>query len=155
MFDTLLGLIVLLISAAITTAIIRRLLLGVGWVRSFLVSLVVFSVSVPVTNWAATALGILSPDGKLGVDGGVALLFMVLVFLWVFVLSLAALVVLELIIPSGAVPGPIEAVQGIRLWVRRNRRYLYLAWIVSSSGLGRALRRGPESRTARSSDHRR
>lgn len=146
MFDTLLGLIVLLISAAITTAIIRRLLLGVGWVRSFLVSLVVFSVSVPVTNWAATALGILSPDGKLGVDGGVALLFMVLVFLWVFVLSLAALVVLELIIPSGAVPGPIEAVQGIRLWVRRNRRYLYLAWIVSSSGLGRALRRGPESR---------
>ena len=73
MFDTLLGLIVLLISAAITTAIIRRLLLGVGWVRSFLVSLVVFSVSVPVTNWAATALGILSPDGKLGVDGGVAL----------------------------------------------------------------------------------
>lgn len=50
---------------------------------------------------------------------------MVLVFLWVFVLSLAALVVLELIIPSGAVPGPIEAVQGIRLWVRRNRRYLF------------------------------
>ena len=146
MLDALLGLIVLLLASAITTAIIRRLLLGVGWVRSFVVSLVVFSVSIPATNWAAGALQILDANGQLVVDGGVALIFVVLVFLWVFVLSLAALVVMELIVPSGAIPGPVEAVQGIRLWARRNRRYVYLAWIVSSSGLGRALRRGPESR---------
>lgn len=141
-------LVAILGAATITTVVIRRLLLGVGWVRSFLVSLLIFTVAFPISTWAGQALLVFTDQGRLGpdVDAGVALLFVLLVFLWVFVLSVAALVVLELILPSGTVPGPVEALQSTRLGVRRIRRYLYLAWILSSSGLARALRRGPESR---------
>lgn len=141
-------LIVFLAAAAVTTAVIRRLLLGVGWIRSFGVSLLIFAVTFPVTTWAGKALLVFTDQGRLGpeVSTGVALAFFLLAFLWIFVLSVAALVVLELILPSGSVPGPVEALRGARQGLRRIRRYLYLAWILFSSGLGRALRRGPESR---------
>lgn len=37
-------LITVLAAAAVTTVVIRRLLLAVGWLRSFLVSLLIFAV---------------------------------------------------------------------------------------------------------------
>lgn len=138
-------LVALLVTAAVMAAIIRRLLAGVGWVRCFLVSVIVFSASTPAITWVGQMVQVFTPDGHLAVDASAAVLIAALAFLWVFALSIGALVVLEVIVPTGAVWTPVEAVQQTRAGLRRTRRYLALAWIVATSGLSRQLRHGPDS----------
>lgn len=134
-----------LVVAAVFAFVVRRLLPAVSWIRAFAVSLLVIVALIPGSVWIGTALGIFNDDGGLMVGPGTALLAAGLIVLWMFALALGALVLLELFIPTGALGGPIRGLRESCLGARRIRRYLQLAWIVMSSGLGRSLRYGPES----------
>ena len=134
-----------LLVAAVFTVVIKRLLPAVGWIRAYLVSLLTLIALIPVSVWAGTALGIFTDEGALAVAPGIALVTGAIILLWIFAVALLALVVVELIVPTGTFGGPIEGIVESRLGIRRLRRYLQLGWIVMRSGLGRALRYGPES----------
>ena len=68
-------------------------------------------------------------------------------------LAMAALVVLEVLLPTGSLPGPVEAWKGARRRVERTRRYSTIVRIVLRHGLGQFLRGraqpGPTSAAAR------
>jgi ubiquinone biosynthesis protein len=134
----------LLVFAVIITVPVRRVLGGqVGLPRTFLLSLVALSVGSPLLIAMGEAGGFVTPDGQIVAPLPAVFAMVILTFLWTVALEILALVVLEVIVPTGSVPTPVAAVRGLRGWWRRTRRYLRLSWIASTSGLARELRRGP------------
>lgn len=148
MFSTpfpLIELAAIVVMASAMSAVTNRIISGVSWVRRFVASLVVFLASLPVANWVTTATGIVSAEGQLTVHWLIFLMVLALTFVWVFAAALAALVICEVVLPSGSMPSPIQAVRDMAKASRRHRRYVQLGWIAMGSGLWRALRKGPES----------
>lgn len=130
--------------AAVLAAAIRAIMPQVGLVRALGVSLVVVVMTIPLTRWAGTLLGIIQ-EGQLAVSAGLAMVVAALVLACVVVVAIMLLVALEAVVPTGSVPGPVSlAREGVKA-CRRSLRYAHLAWIVSRSGLGAALREGPQS----------
>lgn len=130
--------------AAIITVPVRRILGGqVGLPRTFLLSLVALGAASPLVIAIGEAGEFITSDGQVLAPLPAVFALVVLAFLWTVALEILALVVLEVIVPTGSVPTPHAAVRGLRGWWRRTRRYLRLSWIVSTSGLARELRRGP------------
>ena len=134
-----------IVAGLILTAIIRRILAGVGWLRSFLVSVVVMLVGLPVSVVLGRAIGIFTPDGRVAVSWWIALIVSALAFLWLFVAAISILVVAEVVLPTGAAWTPMEAWQQTAKGLRRQRRYAHLSWVIATSGLWRSWRRGPAS----------
>ena len=133
-----------LLFAAIVTVPIRRVLGGqVGLPRTFLLSLIALTAASPLLLAMGEAGGFFTPDGQIVAPLPAVFALVILTFLWTVVLEILALVVLEVIVPTGSVPTPLAAGRGLRDWSRRTRRYLRLSWIASTSGLARELRRGP------------
>ncbi|HEY5878495.1 MAG TPA: hypothetical protein VIU11_06280 [Nakamurella sp.] len=134
----------LLVFAVIITVPVRRILGGqVGLPRTFLLSLVALTAASPLLIAMGEAGGFITPDGQIVAPLPAAFALVILTFLWTVALEILALVVLEVIAPTGSVPTPLAAVRGLRGWWRRTRRYLRLSWIASTCGLARELRRGP------------
>lgn len=144
-----LGVLSLLVTALVALAVthvIRRVLgARVGWLRTLVVVLVAFAVGVPATTALAVALGVGDADGRLATSEGVALAFFGVAALWVFAACLVVVMVLEVIAPSGSLPGPREAVVRLAASARRTRRYVQILTIAARSGAGPALRGGPGS----------
>ncbi|MBE9940223.1 ABC1 kinase family protein [Cellulosimicrobium cellulans] len=114
----------------------------VGWIRSAVVALAMLSVASWVLTGGLLDVGWSRPDGTLTVAPGVALVAVVLAFAWAFVLGLCVLLVLELLVPTGSVPGPWRALRGLRQGRRETRRYAQILGIGVRHGLGGALTRG-------------
>ncbi|MET7133815.1 AarF/UbiB family protein [Cellulosimicrobium sp. MI9406] len=114
----------------------------VGWIRSAVVALAMLSVASWVLTGGLLDAGWSRPDGTLTVAPGVALVAVVLAFAWAFVLGLCVLLVLELLVPTGSVPGPWRALRGLRQGRRETRRYAQILGIGVRHGLGGALTRG-------------
>lgn len=129
--------------AALLTLIFRRLLgPRVGRLRAFVVSLVLLSLFAPIGTAITRAAGF--PDAQsLTEHPGAGMLVLAIAFLWTLAAGLAALVILESVAPTGSVPSPLAIARGLRGGLRRVRRYLQLGWVLITSGLSRALRRGP------------
>lgn len=140
--------IVVTIGTVLTTLVVAataRRVLGapVGWVRSAVVSLL----AVTVGSWALTQafapLELVGDDGeRLVVPVVVALVVVVVGWAWVFVGALAVLLLLELLVPTGAVPTPWAAARGLARGRRETRRSLEITRIVVRHGLGGFVRRG-------------
>ncbi|CEI50160.1 ABC1 kinase family protein [Propionibacterium freudenreichii] len=141
----LLELLVLALLAVAMAQVPKRIIAGVSFGRRFVASLLVFLLTLPAGTWVVEQTRVVGPDDTLQVNWFVFLLVMVLCFVWVFAAALTALVALELVLPSGSLPSPIQSVRDIRMALRRHRRYLQLGWIAMSSGLWKALRKGPDS----------
>ena len=129
--------------AALLTLIFRRLLgPRVGRLRAFVVSLVLLSLFAPIGTAITRAAGF--PDAQSLIQNpGAGTLVLAVAFLWMLAAGLAALVILESVAPTGSVPSPLAIARGLRGGLRRVRRYLQLGWVLITSGLSRALRRGP------------
>ncbi|MCR1781118.1 phosphotransferase [Nocardioides carbamazepini] len=135
-----------LVLAAGLAAVIRRILgARVGWLRTLLVGWVALLVGIPVTGKLAVAAGVGTESGELTTSEGTAAAFLLVSCLWVFAAALAVVMLLEVLLPSGTVPGPREAVGRLRAWLRRTRRYLQIGRAATGSGLGAVLRGGPGS----------
>lgn len=150
--DALLSLVYLLALTVIVAQTVRRVLgVRVGWPRAFLVCALAIMVLL-------TAGGRLITSGAVPLDpqhaGGLGAYFLVLT-LWTFALSAAALLVLEIMVPTGSLPPLRSLVFGWgRRW-RRGRRYARIVGIAVRHGLGAPLRgfrpaEGDEARLAAS-----
>ncbi len=97
----------------------KRIIAGVSFGRRFVASLLVFLLTLPAGTWVVEQTRVVGPDDTMQVNWFVFLLVMVLCFVWVFAAALTALVALELVLPSGSLPSPIQSVRDIRMALRR------------------------------------
>jgi ubiquinone biosynthesis protein len=129
---------VLTVLFVVLLAGLARRVLGVpvGWLRAVVFGLIVVAVSSSsLLTFLARHTGLVV-DGRLVVNPGAAGLIGGLAVAWMFVLGLAALVIFELVLPTGSVPSPIAL---LGRWKRQRARH----------GLGRFVRAG--ARLGRSS----
>jgi ubiquinone biosynthesis protein len=125
----------------------------VGWIRAALVALVAITAASGALTGGLRAAGWWDDDGVLAVDPWVALVAIVLVFAWAFVLGLCVLLVLELLVPTGTLPTPWRAARRLRQGRRETRRYAQVVTIAVRHGLGGAFgrtRRADGTTTSRS-----
>ncbi|MEJ7741848.1 MAG: hypothetical protein WKF73_04435 [Nocardioidaceae bacterium] len=114
-------------------AVIRRLLgVRIGLVRTLLAGLVALFVAGPL-------LQTMLPDGS-EVDIGTALLFGALAVCGASVVAMVGLVIAEVIVPDGSIPGPVELWRSWRSRLARTSRYAQVLRIALRHGLGRFFR---------------
>ncbi len=114
----------------------RTLSVPVGWPRCLIVGMLLFSgIGVPAP-WIAEQVGINSESATTVTEVVVAVSVLALIVAWGFFASIAVLVVLELIIPTGSLGTPWGLVRSIRSRNRRTRRYLQVLAIATKHGLG-------------------
>lgn len=130
----------------ILLGIVSRRLLGtpVGWGRTLLVAFLLVVTGSGVLNSVAEALHWVIPDGQYAADLPVMLVGagLTLLLAWVVAIGLAALVVLEAIVPTGSLPDPIALLRDLPARQRRARRYAAITGIVARRGLSRFARAG-------------
>lgn len=134
-----------LLAVGLATVIRRVLGARVGTLRTVLVSVTALVVGVPVTSALAERADLGSAEEGLTAPVAVGLVFFCVAALWVFAACLAVVLVLEVLVPTGSVPGPRRAGVALRDAVRRGRRYVQLGTVATTSGALVALRRGPGS----------
>ncbi|MBB5078448.1 ABC1 kinase family protein [Nonomuraea endophytica] len=130
-----------LAAVAWLAAVVARRALGipVGWPRTIVVGFFVTSaIGSAVTSFSEFA-GIVA-DGRIMVSMPAAYLVLSLVIAWLFVLGLTALVVLEVVVPTGTLPSPLDLLKGWKARRRRTRRYAQIMKIAVRHGLGGYLR---------------
>ncbi|TFC44768.1 MULTISPECIES: ABC1 kinase family protein [Cryobacterium] len=135
-------LVALVFSVAIGFA--TRSLLGttVGWLRTFLVGLLVFVGCWPFAYFVSIQAQVIAADGTPTVPIVVVLLFVALAFGWVFALGMAMLVATEALWPTTAA-NPIDAFRAALHRRRRTKRYLQILTLLSKHGIGWILNERP------------
>lgn len=130
-----------LIFNTLVVANIARRLLGtpVGWPRTIILSWVVALTAAPLVNQAVVATGFRWGDGIENLDAG-AVAVMVLVLAWLLAFEIAALAILEAIVPTGRLPSPLAWLTSLPARWRRTRRYGQIVRIATKHGLGFYLR---------------
>ncbi|WP_236791295.1 hypothetical protein [Amycolatopsis sp. GM8] len=83
----------------------------VGWLRTIVFAVVVVSAGSSLLTFVASRAGLISGT-QVVVNPATAVLVTVLTVAWMFVLGLAALVILELVLPTGSVPSPLALLAG-------------------------------------------
>ncbi|KGN32501.1 ABC transporter [Knoellia sinensis KCTC 19936] len=126
---------------AVILGILARRLLGVpvGWPRTIVVSLVVVQSGGAAITALADTLDLPGATPGEPVNAGSGLV-LTLAIAWAFALGLAALVVLEAIVPTGTIPSPVAMVRTWSARRRRARRYTQIVGIAARHGLGGFLR---------------
>jgi len=147
--DALLYLISTVINVILLGFFARRMIgVPVGWPRTIVVSLVVVAVIGPLLTNVLPDLGV-RPEVVDGTDVRgltVALLVIVLVVAWAFVLEIIVLVIGEAVVPTGSLPTPLQLLESIPARRRRGQRYLAIMAIATRHGLGGYFR--PRRRSA-------
>ncbi|MFV0452245.1 MAG: ABC1 kinase family protein, partial [Propioniciclava sp.] len=131
------------VNAAVNAWIVRRILgVPVGWPRTVIVC-VVGTLAVPlVVNGLISAAGVpVLTGGEVSLEDYGLLAVSGLAVAWVLALEIVILTVLELLVPTGSVPGPIELVRGLPAARRRSRRFTGILMIATRHGLGGYVRR--------------
>ena len=122
--------------AAGATWVSRRLLdTQVGWVRSVIISLVVFSLSIPLVLWMLEQSHVYA-DGKFLVSWPVVTTFFALILGWVFAVVVVVIVVSEFLVPTRPLRNPIVVIRQAIRRRDRARRYAQIVVIASRHGLG-------------------
>lgn len=114
----------------------RTLSVPVGWPRSIIVGMILFASIGGVAPFTAQQIGIDAEGGTTTNEIVVAVSVLMLILAWGYFASIALLVVLELIIPTGSLATPWRMVQEIRSRNRRTKRYLQVLAIATKHGLG-------------------
>lgn len=131
----------LLVTAAVVAFFARRILgAPIGWPRSIIVAIIMLTLLGSTLPMLSRAIGLADSTGEVSSPAIAGVVF-ALILAWAFLLSIAALVVLELIVPTGSIGSPIQLVRGLRQRARRTRRYLQVLAIGTRHGLGDFLRR--------------
>jgi ubiquinone biosynthesis protein len=149
------GFISLVLTAAAVAFVTRRVLgVPVGWIRSVVVGMIMISAVGATLPYLGARFGMTRELTSVPSPVAAGALI-ILVCFWAFFIGTATLVVLELIVPTGSLPTPLQLVRGGRERWRRTRRYLRMMFILTRHGLGRFLRvqphRSSEPLTSRAS----
>ncbi len=123
-----------LVAMVLAFGIVIRRLLGVrmGVVRTLLVAVLALWMS-------GVLMRAMLPRPELA-DPLTALLYVLLSASCASLLAMVVLVVAEVLVPEGSLPGPVELWRGWRGRLARTRRYLQILRIAMRHGLGRFLR---------------
>ena len=122
--------------AAVATWVSRRLLdTQVGWVRSVIISVVVFSLSIPLVLWMLEQSHVYA-DGKFLVGWPVVTTFFALILGWVFAVVVVVIVISEFLVPTRPLRNPIVVIRQAIKRRDRARRYAQIVVIASRHGLG-------------------
>lgn len=124
---------------AVLIGVVARRLLGVpvGWPRTFVLSLIANAAAADALPWALDTLGVSSGGTT---DGpAVVVLVTTLLVAWLIAFEVGLLAILEAILPTGSVPGPVELARTLPARWRRTRRYVAIGRIAVRHGLGRYL----------------
>ena len=122
--------------AAAATWVSRRLLdTPVGWVRSLVFSLLVFSLSVPLVLWMLEQSHVYA-DGKFLVSWPIVAIISALILGWVFAVVVVVIVVSEFLVPTRPLRNPILVIRDAIRRRDRARRYAQIVVIASRHGIG-------------------
>ena len=114
----------------------RRLLdTPVGWVRSLVFSLLVFSLSVPLVLWMLEQSHVYA-DGKFLVAWPIVAIISALILGWVFAVVVVVIVVSEFLVPTRPLRNPILVIRDAIRRRDRARRYAQIVVIASRHGIG-------------------
>ena len=132
------------VGAFVLLVAVPQRLLGMrfGIVRTVLAGLAGYAISTPLSRAFVGQFRQVS-------NPWVPLWFLVLMVACIAVIAMIILVIAEVLLPTGSVPGPLELVRGVRGRVRRTRRYLAITRIAVRHGLGPYLRGRTPDRTGR------
>ncbi|HET6530268.1 MAG TPA: AarF/UbiB family protein [Actinoplanes sp.] len=127
------------VTVLLFAAVIRRLLgARVGPVRTLLGAVLALVVTPPILSG-------LVPSDPATIGGGEAFLLAATAVVVSALIAMAALVILEVLLPTGSLPGPLEMWRGARRRAARARRYSTIVRIALRHGLGRFLRGGRQT----------
>jgi ubiquinone biosynthesis protein len=122
--------------AATATWVARRLLDDrVGRVRPLITGIVVFLAGTPIGLWALENADVIV-DGRLVVDDGVAVSFLLLIVGWLFAIVVIAIIAFEFLWPTRPGRNPVNTVRELFRRRDRARRYAQIVTIASRHGLG-------------------
>lgn len=122
--------------AAVATWVSRRLLdTPVSWLRCLLISLAVFSLSIPLVLWMLEQSHVYA-DGRFVVAWPVAATVLALLLGWVFAVVVVAIVVSEFLVPTRPLRNPIFVMREAIRRRDRARRYAQIVVIASRHGIG-------------------
>jgi len=122
--------------AAASTWVSRRLLdTPVGWVRSWVISLLVFALSIPLVLWMLEQSRVYA-DGKFLVAWPIVATISALILGWVFAIVVVVIVVSEFLLPTRPVRNPIAVIRDAIRRRDRARRYAQIVVIASRHGIG-------------------
>ncbi|HEY3684883.1 MAG TPA: AarF/UbiB family protein [Streptosporangiaceae bacterium] len=133
-----------IVGAFVLLVVVPRRLLGVrfGLVRTFVAGAAGYAISTPIARAFAGQF-------REAHNPWVPLWFIILLIACIAVIAMIILVIAEVLVPTGSVPGPLEMVRGVRGRMRRARRYAAISRIAIRHGLGPYLRgRTPEGRSS-------
>jgi ubiquinone biosynthesis protein len=135
--DTVLNAFLLVLSTVVTVlafgAVISRLLgVRLGPVRTLLAAVLALLTAGPLLS------GLLPEPAE--ADTTTAVLYFLLAICCASLLAMVVLVIAEVVVPEGSVPGPVELWRGWRARAARTRRYGQVLRIALRHGLGRFLR---------------
>lgn len=128
-----------------------RRILGqpVGRPRTYLLSLLLVSLGGSAVTSIASSMGLKNSEDFVDLGWG-QILMLSSVWPWIFVVTLAVLLLLEVLFPTGSIAPPWMAVRSLREGMRNLRRYFHIIWILAKHGLLGFLGRGSGRRRARS-----
>lgn len=127
-----------LFNAVIIAVVVRRLLgTPVGWPRTLLIAIAVNGSATPLLLWVNDQLD-LTPDGGSGARMA-SLLVIALAIAWLLAVQVGVLAVLEALVPTGSLPGPVTWLRSVPARWRRTRRYTAIIRIAARHGLTRYL----------------
>jgi ubiquinone biosynthesis protein len=122
--------------AAVATWVSRRLLdTPVGWLRSLIFSIVVFSLSIPLVLWMLEQSNVYA-DGQFLVAWPIATTILALILGWVFAVVVVVIVVSEFLVPTRPLRNPIVVIRNAIRRRDRARRYAQIVVIASRHGIG-------------------
>jgi ubiquinone biosynthesis protein len=122
--------------AAVATWVSRRLLdTPVGWLRSLIFSIVVFSLSIPLVLWMLEQSNVYA-DGRFLVAWPIATTILALILGWVFAVVVVVIVVSEFLVPTRPLRNPIVVIRNAIRRRDRARRYAQIVVIASRHGIG-------------------
>lgn len=132
------------VGALVLLVSVPRRLLGMrfGVLRTLVAGLAGYAISTPISRAFADQF-------RQVTNPWVPVWFMILLVACIAVLAMIILVIAEVLVPTGSVPGPLELVRGVRGRIRRTRRYAAITRIAIRHGLGPYLRGRTPDRTGR------
>lgn len=132
--QTLIIIVSVIVNTVLVSFTVRRLMgVPIGWPRVFLFSFVASLIANPLLTTTLDHIGIADPTAldSAGLTTAISLLFVA----WVIAVEISILVVIEILVPTGSVPGPVEFVRGLPARSRRTRRFAEIFSIATRHGL--------------------
>ncbi|GAA1645707.1 ABC1 kinase family protein [Georgenia ruanii] len=128
------------VGVVVLVAIVRRLLgVRVSFLRSAVAAVVALLIARPLLD-SLVDEPVVTEEAPSGAATTEVLLYLALLTVFAFVVAMVLLVIAEVLVPDGSVPGPLDLWRSWRARLGRSGRYVEILRIATRHGLARFLR---------------